>query len=357
MARLATDRWADGRFRLMAMFAQVAAASADVCFEVLQAEHRNRFLTSQFARGIEIEDWLKLYLRRSWVEGIGLQMLTAPEDVSARDRARSAANGVRQSLRRKMLPDTVDQAYLQRLQNVGQRQIERYYRQVHLPMLDDLLHESDEIPSTVGTWLGRPEVIFIVTVAMPCWLEFQVSPWQLFKKAAQGDFQATEQLLRLDPDADKAPLIARQMFRMRQAEPKRYQMLQRASSEGLTVNRSFAEVKYLIGGLLIEWSKEIHDAINGGLMSEILLKMSPVEMHQQLKRQIKIARRRISRSPIRCRLTASDISKLFDAVAQDRGDGPVDRDFCLEPDSRDRRLRRNAKVWPSLRNPDKRQAS
>lgn len=131
------------------------------------------------------------------------------------------------------------------------------------------------------------ESSFFVLVTVPCWLLYQIHPGRLYRKARQGNFDALQKLLNLDPLMIHDPMIGKQIQKLRfKNKSRQYEKLFEILLKKSTIHVTPQQMKYAIGGFL-----------------------------SALAQLLKI------------RLTAPDIQKLFDAVSLDF-DG-FNRDSCL----------------------------
>ena len=352
----ALTEWGRNRFKPMVMLAQVTAPSAERCHELVLKSRGASLLAKFGSQGTDRQRWLDLYRHRDWLEGVMLQFVydsEAPVEVSA---ARELAHNVRESLKtglRDGFTRLLTGKVTEREVRVGNRVMERMYRQEHLPMVMAMLEDNEPVPANAREWLAMPEVLFFLTVAAPCWLEYHVTAWTLYRQACRGKQDALEKLLRLDPDADKDDRVGSRIFDLRRQRPEAYELLQRARLEGRTGKITLADMKFLLGGLLMKWSTEMQAILQGDLTFQILEEHTALEARAELRRSLRVHRERAKRHAPKCRLTAGDIKSLFDAVAKDRAGELVDRDFSQQPHAIYKRLKRNSGVWPSLRKMDK----
>jgi len=352
---LALEEWAVGRFQPMAMFAQVVAVSASDCHEVIQKAREAWWFMAQEASGIGTNKWMACYQRPLCVEGELLHLLDQPDQPSLAE----AAGLEWTALRRQMMGEfhhhcsrgrktTKQDEAIKRLLS---KWVEKYYREAHLPMLERWLRNEETIPEGYREWFRRPSFVFFLTVAMPCWLEFHQTPWGMLLKARQGDWEALQQLLSLDRQVEHDPAIRRQLFRMEKREPKRYRTL----IEGVPTARpklSLKKVKFALGGMLSKWSDDLARALKGEWLLDCVRQAAKPGQERAIRAWVKAYKKKLERVSLKCRLNAQDIRKLFNSVAIDAGLGGADPDFNGQADSIYKRIRRNADLWPGLRETD-----
>jgi hypothetical protein len=118
---------------------------------------------------------------------------------------------------------------------------------------------------------------FFVLVTVPCWLLYQIHPSRLYRKARQGNFDALQKLLNLDPLMIHDPMIGKQIQRLRfKNKSRQYERLFEILLKESTIHVTPQQMKYALGGFLSAFAQILH-----------------------------------------VRLTAPDIHRLFDAVALD----------------------------------------
>ena len=155
------------------------------------------------------------------------------------------------------------------------------------------------------------ESSFFVLVTVPCWLIYRTSPTRLYRKARQGNFDALEKLLSLDPLMLHDPTIGKQIqkFRLNNKSGK-YENLLAATLKDHHLNVTPQQMKYAAGGLLSAFA---------------------VVMKQKL--------------------TAPDIQKLFNAVSNDFDGKLYDPDLAVGS-SFARRIFSYRKDWLKVFQPD-----
>lgn len=149
------------------------------------------------------------------------------------------------------------------------------------------------------------ESSFFILVTVPCWLIYRISPTRLYRKARQGNFDALEKLLMLDPLMLHDPTIGKKIQELRFTHKNsKYEKLLQAPLKEHQLKVTSQQMKYAIGGLLSALAKVINK-----------------------------------------KLTAPDIQKLFDAVAQDFDQKLNDLDFLTTPNGFARSIFRYRDEW------------
>jgi hypothetical protein len=356
---LVIEEWGAAKFKPIVMLAQMVAASAGECHQVILESRRPSKVFRDRLAEIHPNAWLRLYRQPLNIEAMVLELLRSEAEPQLTgdilghwpelrsELVVSVENAIRKRLT-KWLTTGMPPKVIERCD----RYMDRVYERDHLPQMRSLLQGETALATESPNWLYRPEFLFFMSVAMPCWLEYGKQPWELFQQARRGDFHVLENLIRLDPEVDKEQTLKGIVFRMRRENPAQYKLLNKARAEGRRTPITLADIKYSLGGLLMRWSKEIQGIIRGELCFRALEANTAVEYRSAMRKRIKAAREATERTGVKCWLKAPDIKALFDAIAKDSGQGLVDADFAGQPNSIYKRLDRNAKHWPSLQETD-----
>ena len=356
----ALTEWGKDRFKPMVMLAHITALATEDSHRLVLKSRGASILTKFCGADARIEDWLDLYRHRDWLEGVMLQAVFDAESAVDPTSSRGLPHDLRRELNASLQDDlkrVLAGQVTEREGQIAKRMIEWKYRREHLPMVRAMIEDNEPLPANTRDWLAKTEVLFFLTVAAPCWLEYRETPWSLYRRACRRKVDAMEKLLRLDPEIDKDSRLAERMFEMRRQNPDTYDFLQHARAKGRTNKVTLVDMKFLLGGLLVRWSKEMHSILQGELFFEVLEESVPLERRAEMRRLIRIRRDRAKRDSLKCRLNAADIKTLFDAVAKDRDGLLVDPDFTQQPHAIAKRLNRNSSLWPSLRKTDKNRAA
>lgn len=356
---LALEKWSEGRDLPLAMLSQLIAANAETLHDLVHLARRKFLLSVPQARGITRDAWLRMYRRptavRDMVWQLGLR-LGGPDNLAqtsdcCKDARRSLNAGMRQ-----VLLDAIAGQSMEKMRRLGQRVVQRYFQKRHLPMIAAMLRDDVDVGKGHG-WLEWPEFIFFLAVAVPCWVEYHTTPWRLYRQAVRGNSKALEHLVRLDPYAMQEKHLGQVLFDLGQKNPRQLKRLHRASSEGVKTVVKIANIKYMLGGLIMKLSDELQQILHGELWIQVAKQLTPADKQSVLIPWEAALREKASRLPVDCRLKAPDIHKLFNAVALDAGKGLIDKDFKGLPNSIYKRLKHKADSWPSLWKADKTRAA
>ncbi|GFO61673.1 hypothetical protein GMST_39980 [Geomonas silvestris] len=157
------------------------------------------------------------------------------------------------------------------------------------------------------------ESSFFIFVLIPCWLLYREHPTNVYRKARQGDLDALEKLLRLDPLMLHDQSIGKRIQALRfNNKAAAYQNLLEAPLKRPKARITRKKMKYAIAGLI------------SGISSLI-------------------------KKP----LTEPEIRALFDAVANDSGASPIDTDLADSPEAFAKAINRDRAFWLHMFLPDK----
>jgi hypothetical protein len=167
----------------------------------------------------------------------------------------------------------------------------------------------------------RPELHFMLTVTMPCIIEYGLLPVELLRRARSGDERAIERAIRLDPTtADDLRVAAWRNGGDGAERRRRVDLVALWTREGVGGKFSVEQAKVVFAGLVAAVSEVLGFVFKGGKL-------------------------------VRVRLTSNDIWELFGAVAQDRGKGfgaaQADADLAqlYEPESWKTLVSRKKRAW------------
>lgn len=354
------EAWAEPRYKPIASLAQVMALSAGACHQLIEDSRRGRFLSLPEADSIAETEWCDLYRRPTRVRAVVFQAFQKPDSVDDLTQACIALKVEHRQFHdelREQLQHYFENGCTHEERLAALSEYERIYHEEQVPMLRQMIADAEPVPEQCRQWFGVPEFNFFMAVGMPCWLEYQTTPFQLFHRAANGDFDALEALMRLDESIGSAKRLRKPLFDIRKQSPARSAELNRARLEGRKTPISLGDVKYLLGAWLMDHSKRWQYILNGELHIEILKMCTPVEKHPQLCRWIRGVRNYAARNRIKCELKATDIPRLFHAAARDTQGISEDGDFLQSMSAIRKRLNRNSLRFTKLQNADKRRAA
>lgn len=288
---LAIKRWLKGKHILLALLAPQYATSARSIHEAFQYTKERRFMGYQFPLP-HLPSWFALYrshrkpnifLRKlitdfscfsaetiqfgdNMIEG--LRMLSTGKSVLpvATPGEIAQAKAALQIMLRESLKDIKD--------DISQQSVDPSVKARMLAMIQDMTLESS----------------FFMLVTGPCWLIYHTSPTRLYRKARLGDYNAIKKLLCLDPLMLHDPAIGKRMQQLRFTyKTNQYNDLLEILTKDHHLKVTSQRIKYAVGGLLSVIAKTV-----------------------------------------KLKLTAPDIQKLFNAVAEDCDGNLVDPELATE---------------------------
>lgn len=157
------------------------------------------------------------------------------------------------------------------------------------------------------------ESSFFIFVLVPCWLLYREHPTRLYRKARLSSLDALEKLLRLDPLLLHDHSIGKQIqsFRLKN-KTSAYQTLIEAPLKRPKARITRKKMKYTIAGLI-------------SAISNLMKKP----------------------------LSEPEIRALFDAIAQDADNSPIDTDLADSPEAFAKAINRDRSFWLKTLLPDK----
>jgi len=181
------------------------------------------------------------------------------------------------------------------------------FLQISLDMLkNDVLGEFDEETiRSIREMFKQPEMLFYIRIQIPCWLFYGEFPSFLLRKARFGDIDAIEKMLRLD-----ASLI------------------------------NDTKIKRIFHNSVWSGKKSTASRISSALTKTPTKRIS-------LKRVKSSAAGLISAlaNLLYVKLTAPEIRKLFDAVAEMSGQGEIDIDLPESPIGLSKVVQHESQFW------------
>lgn len=206
-------------------------------------------------------------------------------------------------------------------------------REMYRSHLDQMRMDFDGVddatPEQISTVQNSPEVLFLLRVWLPCWVEYGQPLDELLSTARTGDIDAIEKLLRLDNGTVTCdPLINRHYIEAQRAGKtywvQRYTNAMQVDAEPVG-NFTSQHIKYWLAALIYEFSHYLD------------------ERWKLLLRQLELRYKRGCKPKFK--LSYDDILALFDALAKDTS-GRNDPDFRdIYPKSFETRVREQRKFW------------
>ena len=288
-------KWAEDKNPFLAATALTIAGFSQECFELFESVRKGNRIEGDIPLP-SLKRWLKLYRNP---DRIGKVLLNALSNINA-DKAKGVAitesilKGAKQLQKmtgeqfkaewEKMLPDE-----RKKIIEDGHKTIEEYKEYL---IYDFTCEANEEEAKKFRKNLTKPEIIFFIRVLVPSFSLYGTYPVDLLRIAQQGDDDALEKLMRLDKSIIFDPKIS-EIIHQAQAMKKqeRMSMIKKAFSSSPRVKTDMKTIKCYLGGLISYFS---------------------IAMRQKI--------------------TAADISRLYDALARDMGIGEVDPDLN-DPDN------------------------
>ena len=350
--RLKLDEWADGRARPIAMLVQTVATSSQACHEAITRARKGLPEFQAQTAGWAADDWLRCYREPGAVEGVLMQFVYRPQDTEGIPAARAEWP----SIKREMIKATLARGREVTAKGNWERGVKKAKRhcdllyKAHLHELESEIQGRANPPRGFGRWLATPEFVFFLAIAAPCWLTHREWPWTIYRRAAGGDLSALKALMRLDPLLLQDSGLREIHFRLQTANPARASFLRQ---DGEQQTPTLDDTKFLLAGMLHRWSHDVDWFASGEALFELAQKRALPGTEGEVRRWVKVVRKRVEREHRKSReawkLTPLAIRRLFDATATDCGIGLVDPDFGQSPEAFQKRVKRNADAWPSLR--------
>ena len=182
----AIEKWGKKFFKPMVEVSQVVAICAEDCHEVIRRSREPWLLSAPEARGIRPKECLRLYRQPLSLEAVALQFLSAPNEPTETDEVaaqwpecrRTCEESFNEAVREAIVKGVSQEVY-----DEISRDMEKSYRDEHLPMMRSLLRDDEPAPPNFRQWFVQPQFVFFMSVAMPCWLEYHDTPWNLYLRA------------------------------------------------------------------------------------------------------------------------------------------------------------------------------
>jgi hypothetical protein len=310
-------KWAEDKNPFLAATALTIASFSQECFELFESVRKGKRIEGDIPLP-SLKRWLKLYRNHDRIGKVLLNALRNINDDTAKGVAiiEGLLNGAKQLQKmtgeqfkaewEKMLPDERKEIF-----EAGHKALEEYKEY----LIHDFTGEANEDEAKeFKKNLTKPEFIFLIRVLVPSFSLYGTYPVDLLRKAQQGDDDALEKLIRLDKSAIFDPKIS-EIIHQAQAMKKqgRMSMIKKAFSSSPRVKTDMKMIKCNLGGLISYFSK---------MMGQ--------------------------------KITAADISRLYDALARDMGIDEVDPDLGdMTLEAFEKAIQRSRTMWHIILIPDK----
>ncbi|MBW4054389.1 MAG: hypothetical protein HIU83_03100 [Proteobacteria bacterium] len=312
------NKWIIGKPFLIALLAPKAAITARDIHEAFQYTKQRRILKHQFPLPY-LPAWFAMY-RSHKKPLIFLRKIFAdfssfgPESIEFGEKV---LDGVGELAR-------YNQAELQMSTPEEIEQIKPVMENMMTESLQEIKNDLSPLPADpsqreqlLSLFIDNSlESSFFILVTVPCWLIYRTLPTRLYRRARQGKVDALEKLLSLDPLMLHDPSIGKKLQGLRlNRKTTIYENLLTATHNDHQLNVTPQQMKYAIGGLISALAKVLKP----------LTKKT---------------------------LSAAEIHKLFDAVAQDFDGTLTDPDLPINQDSFARAIFRYREEWLKVFQPD-----
>lgn len=217
---------------------------------------------------------------------------------------------------------------------IRSRNLSREYYKAHIDRLQEQLFDIPDKPNPAETARIRSshEVLFLLKVWLPCWIEYHQTPNELLTQPRTGDIEAIEKLLRIDRGfVECDPLIIKfaRQARMQNnvAWSKRYSAALEAGAKPLG-QFSRKRIKYWMAGYIYVMAQHAHKKYH--------------QMYKELRFKFKRGYKP------KFKLSYTKILELFDALSRDIT-GKIDPDFCqIDAKSFETRVRKYIPFWEKI---------
>jgi hypothetical protein len=314
-------KWAEDKSPFLATMALTIAGFSQDCIELFESVRTGKRIEGDIPLP-SLKRWLRLYRNPNRIGKVLLNALRNINDDTAKGVAiiEGLLNGAKQLQKmtgeqfkaewEKMLPDERKEIF-----EAGHKTLEGYKEY----LIHDFIGEANEDEAKeFKKNLTKPEFIFLIRVLVPSFSLYGTYPVDLLRKAQQGDDDALEKLIRLDKSIIFDPKIS-EIIHQAQAMKKqeRMSMIKKAFSSPPRVKTDMKMIKCHLGGLISLFSMMIGQKI-----------------------------------------TAAEISLLYDALARDMGIDEFDPDLN-DPDNLvyneafEKAIQRARAMWHIILIPDK----
>jgi len=306
------EKWCKNKSYLLAIAAPHIVAGSIPCYEFLLKWKSGKQLTS-LETPPDLDQWINLYKNHRRVEKclkhFFMQFGEVAEIAIDIFDALKLSRKARKRLGSKKFNQLLREA-LMKLSSDEWRELQESlfaFLQISLDILEnDILGELDEETiRRIKELFIQPEMLFYIRVQIPCWLFYGEFSGFLLRKARLGNIDAIEKMLRLDPslinDAKIKRIFHNSAWSGKKSTASR---ISSALTKTPTKRISLKRVKSSAAGLISALAKLLY-----------------------------------------VKVTAPEIRKLFDAVAEMSGQGEIDIDLPESPIGLSKAVQHESQFW------------
>ncbi len=306
------EKWCNNKPYLLAIAAPHIVASSKSCYELLLKWKSGKQLTD-LETPTDLDQWINLYKNHKRVEEclkhLFMQFGEVAEvaidffdlfKLNRKERKRLGSEKFNQLIREELIKLSPEEWWELHDMWIA-------FLKISLDMLEnDVLGELDEETIRyIKEMFNQPEILFYIRLQIPCWLFYGELPAFLLRKARLGNIDAIEKMLRLDPslinDAKIKRIFHNSAWSGKKSTASR---ISSALTKTPTKRISLKRVKSSAAGLISALAKLLY-----------------------------------------VKLTAPEIRKLFDAVAEMSGQGEIDIDLPESPIGLSKVVQHESQFW------------
>lgn len=297
------EKWAEGRHFLTTLLSHTVVLGARDSFLLLEVARRQK---DKFIERISTEEWLSFYERPAdvWENAYGAAWFDRSEPVNFLKRSEAPMSRLEKrwgGLYGIASRDTFC-AYMADAKSTIKRVMKNHYLSLRAELAEyrGKIEELD-----YNRLIDRPDMLFLLRVMWPCWMEYGKPASEIFTKAKEGDIDAIDDLFRLDPLTSNVPGIMGHMIACkRHGKMSLFSRLQNALSGTMhnIHSHTFQAIKYNLGALLYQTCHDLHAG----------LKTAFKELCKK-----NIFRKEVSRKLRKANLSCTDIYDLYNAAYRD----------------------------------------
>jgi hypothetical protein len=293
---LEVEKWAQDKQPFLAAFALFIAFQAEDFFEGIEEAKEEALSVTKYPYP-ELKIWQKYYRSISptlehfsdVILGDKKLVFRMRKELNRKNLFFEFAGNEKESFLKKkvLLPADVQQKSLV----VKKENAEKVY-QSSLKFLTNEINgkNSEFIDALKAKITSTDESSFVYRVFIPCWYFYGKTPSQLLRKARQGDLKSLESLVRLDSSVIFEKKISSILHQLRNQAPHKHREIMECIFKRPKSRMTKQKIKCFLAGMIWIISKSIN-----------------------------------------LPLTEPEIRELFDAIAQDKGQGLIDVDLPEEP--------------------------